>query len=38
VANASKAFDEDGRLKDKFATELLGKLMAALHEEMARAA
>lgn len=38
VANASKAFDEDGRLQDKFATELLGKLMAALREEMARAA
>lgn len=36
VANASKAFDDDGRLKNAMSVDLLSALMAALGAEIAR--
>ena len=38
IAGAGEAFDAEGRLKDPMARDLLGKLMAALHAEIGRAA
>ena len=38
IANAREAFDDEGRLKDERSQKTLARLMAALREEIARAA